>query len=220
MSLRAIGLVFACLLANCSEMALERPPKPGVPAGMIARTRPEKARTGQVLATIRPKQATVSARVASGHGGAVPADSARLAIARIFVAEAGWDSEPDHRAIFGVLRNIRGRGSMLEAARRASPRTTGIRGPLGPRGLWIATLIDSDLRPAGWTDRLGSWSAYVARWRSVRELAARLLAGDPIRSGCPDAIAWGMAQDDRIAIRRGLVRVDCGQTLNRFWRSP
>ncbi len=147
----------------------------------------------------------------------VVADTSKLAVARIFVAEAGWSSEADHRAIFQVIRNIQGSGTLLQAARRASPRTTGTRPPINRRGCWVSTLLDSDTKPAGWGEKI-HWQPYVQRWRSVRSLAARLVSGHPVQSPCKgEPVAWGGAMDDWLAIRRGLIRIDCGATLNRFW---
>lgn len=170
----------------------------------------------------------------------IPADTGKLAVSRIFVSEAGWEAEGDHRAIFGVLANIRRRNeSWLHVARRASPRATGVRPNRRPRGRMIATLLDSDARPAGWIrcrrgrplDRCnGAWGTYIERWRRVRQLAAELVHGAPIESPCPGRpIAWGGWMDDWLAERRGLERIECRApadsggtqpTLNRFWIRP
>lgn len=173
----------------------------------------------------------IPAELARGERVTWLAATPELAVARIFVSEAGWDGEEDHRAIFQVLLNIRRRGErpamILDAAQRMSSRATGVRPAHRARMRWIASLGGSDERPRGWVECgsqpcTGRWEDYVERWRAVRALAASLVRGAPVRSPCPGRpIAWGAIIDDWIAIRRGLERVKCNPaTLNRFWQRP
>ncbi len=73
----------------------------------------------------------------------------------------------------------------------------------------------------------GVWANYISVWEATRELAQQLYAGELRARACRrqteehgPVIAWGCSLDTAVAKRRGLVRVDCGDTTNWFYARP
>lgn len=124
--------------------------------------------------------------------------------------------------------------TVLSAMRRLSRGTTGHTAPRNARQAWTATLQDSSEPPLGWRECGvllvesgcdGSWRRYAGPWWRIRMLTRALVAqrgrGPWRGTGArPRVIAWGGEMDHWLAVRRGLVEVDCGKTENRFYAVP
>jgi len=130
----------------------------------------------------------------------------------------------DHLAILQVVETVaRLHGlEQVEALRRLAPRVAGERATTRRRQLLSAALPaeGDDGPPPEWDRALdGDWSVYGPLWHRFRD-EIEALARDGFEPPCPgEPIAWGCEQDDRIALARGLVRLDCGER-NRFWGKP
>jgi hypothetical protein len=155
---------------------------------------------------------------------AQPREDEALLLARIVVSEAGWsgfETGDAHAIAYTLLGTAAERGVSLRAAARAhSPRATGTRETTDPRLSWVAGLR-ADLRePSAWP--MGShapWSAYRARWADVlersREVATWTLEDHEAHSICAvPPVTWAARWHEP---SRGLVAIDCGDTLNRFF---
>ena len=172
-----------------------------------------------------------------------------LWLARSLVGEAGWKSVDDHVAIMNILRRrwqrleqqvpgtpfvvmVRQYAAGMSASRtRFSPRTTWVRAlpytmpataasmqdELNERG-W-AGLVYRIPPPIGWPAHL-DWAAYLPRWNRVLERSNAWAQGR-YADKCPEALHWGAPSgvDMVRAMEAGWTAVDCGDTLNRFWRS-
>lgn len=140
-----------------------------------------------------------------------------LALARICVSEASWESDRDCQAIYQVFRNTRrSTETLLGVMHRHTNRVLSQKEPLNSRQAWLQGLrLDASPPPTfprPWEGR------FERAWRSRVRLAERILT-EPNRFPCRGpVITWGGAMDDHIAIRRGLTRVNCGVTMNHFWR--
>ena len=86
---------------------------------------------------------------------------------------------------------------------------------------WTRNLPMTGLdEPEGWEPRDGTWSQYAENWSKYRDSVDLVFREgfEPPCKGKP--IAWGCADDDHIAISRGLCKLDCGNTRNWFWGRP
>lgn len=146
-------------------------------------------------------------------------------LAQLCVSESGWSSPADCAAIHAVLRATRRSDELLvETMLRHAPRLFGLRrarhDAAAARHRWVRGLRADGEEPEHWPLEHGDWGRYRPRWLEVLVFARRLVAGET-RARCERApIAWGGAMDDHVALRRGLVRVDCGATSNRYWARP
>jgi hypothetical protein len=119
-----------------------------------------------------------------------------------------------------VLRSTRRDDeTIVDTMRRHAPRVVGGLPARSDRERWVRALNAEATRPDHFPAHL-DWEDYRPRWVDVMEFTRRLLAGRT-RDRCRRSpITWGGPMDDWLAIRRGLVRVDCGDTRNRFWARP
>lgn len=151
----------------------------------------------------------------------------QLALARICVSEAGFQVEtPDCAAIHRVLVERRGRGSLLRIMRLYSDST--FDREREDRRRWIAWLHPSGKKPRGWPEETTkgtphpSWKGYRSQWLAVYEHAGAILRGE-VEPPCERAPHhWGMRGgiDLENAREGGWNEVDCGDTMNAFWRVP
>lgn len=139
-----------------------------------------------------------------------------------------------------ITECLDGEETMLSAMRRASRRAMGMVPPLSRRGHWIQNLELSCEEPEDWPERR-TWegrmrercedSARLARALVNGERSDRLTRAVPIAWGgrcerhCDDPTDLSTCRqtgacDDRIACRRGLVRVPDTRTRNAFWCRP
>ena len=146
---------------------------------------------------------------------------AALLLARICVNEAGFDGAQDCIAIAEVVRANSGEITP-GALELHAPRATGSKPPLNAHQAWTQQLDEDGTEPAAW--RLAHpalpWERYRERWLRVLRGCQLIVRGQVDRVCREVPIAWGGAMDRHIAERRGLVRVDCGNTRNEFWGRP
>jgi hypothetical protein len=141
-------------------------------------------------------------------------------------AAGGTAGEPttDTLAILQVVHDFAAwRGiSHGRALRLLAPHVSGERPPTLRRHAVIGALPASgrDL-PAGWRPELdGDWRVHSPHWARFRQRVEQL-AVLGFDAPCARAVvAWGNESDDPIAESRGLERVACGETANRFWGRP
>jgi hypothetical protein len=145
-----------------------------------------------------------------------------LWLARAMVAEAGWTSERDHVAIAYVLER---RWKHIHKEYRAITFLHVIRAycaglmpgrrSLTDRQRWVRSLdLDITLEPEGWPKTL-EWTPHSKLWKTVLDRADLWSTGslpDPCNG---EAWHWGGPMDDPEAT---MLRVDCGETLNTFYR--
>lgn len=149
-------------------------------------------------------------------------DPTVLVLARICVSEAGWDSRQDCAAIFQVLRNVRRNDeTLMGAMRRASRVVSEMWEPTTRRHRWLVNLKLDGSEPDHFPE-VADWDRhYRHRWFEVIAHARALIEGEAHAHPCPGAvIAWGGDMDDYLALQRNLIRVDCGDTANTFWKRP
>lgn len=135
-----------------------------------------------------------------------------LCAARLCVREAGWHSPADCAAILhAVQATSREDEGVCERLRRVGRRTR-------PGRAWADALParSESGPPIGWPAAV-PWEAYRQRWDRVLGAHRRWLAGRQPRPCDGIPLAWGMPVDDHVALARGLRRLDCGRTVNRFW---
>lgn len=154
---------------------------------------------------------------------AVPATAAAqgpaLALARVCVSEAGWQSvqSGDCAAIAHVLRR---RSSVGRVTRgivcQYSPRSCNKRRRVRR---WIAHLRPDMRRPDYWP-RGSSWARRRPAWRETLAHAARLVRGERLDRCRRPPDHWGARWFTVNARRYGWERVQCGPTLNAYWRIP
>lgn len=144
-----------------------------------------------------------------------------LALARICVSEGGWENDRDCAGIYQVLRNTRRSDEhLIDVMRRHSRYMIPGRTSLPARQRWVTSLDLEGTRPSDLPDS-ASWERLERPWLRRIALARALIDGRVPDRPCPaPVIAWGGTMDDHIAHRRGLARVDCGDTENRFWARP
>jgi hypothetical protein len=125
------------------------------------------------------------------------------------VAEGGWVSERDHRAIAGVLIKISRR---VKSTSLNTITLAYCRGLYRASDPWLLEL-DGDQQPPSWPKKL-RWNDYLGKWKKVLARAGMAISGklgDPCRGR---ADHWN-STSDKTPTR--LYRVNCGPTLNRFW---
>lgn len=142
----------------------------------------------------------------------------QLALARVAVSEAGLLATDDEVAAIGaVLRSRCERCRIATVARQYSSRVFDLE--RRDSRAWVAFLDPSGRRPAHWPE-VASWSRFRARWLAVYETAGRVVRGD-LEHRCTETPRhWGGPMDAARAARMGLVRIDCGDTRNDFYRLP
>lgn len=141
----------------------------------------------------------------------------QLGLARICVSEAGWVRGPDCPAILAVLRSRAERMdiSLYQAMRAYSGRTFSKARTDARR--WIADLQWHAGRPDGWPSNV-PWETYRPKWEAALDRAGGLLSNDEV-APC-DPHHWGDKHGDRLrALRAGWSQVDCGDSVNLFWRT-
>lgn len=182
------------------------------------------------LAGAQPSESADGAREPR-TGRALSRDESALAfaLAKIGVNEAGIATvRPAEIAL--IWQTVEARGltarERLEWLRGHSSCVLGEHPPLsGVRPgncSWTRWLLDSDAEPDGWSEAYPSlrWSRYIERWRQIRELSRRLVAGEIVMRPCPVApLTWGSAEDTPRALRRGLVLIDCRDESGRPTRN-
>lgn len=150
-------------------------------------------------------------------------------------------AERDAPLIYQVLRYTRRSGeTLLGAMRRHSPHVSEARPIPRPerhrRMVWVREIQLTCRRPAHFPARAAdggelNWDRdYRPRCLALFEFAQRLLDGDAAALGSwtsAPVITWGGrcedahgACDDDIAVGRGLVPFETGDTANRFWCRP
>ena len=153
-----------------------------------------------------------------------------LAMAQICVSEANWSRRNDCPAIHQVLRrrmHFRGDPNLLVTAQAYCPHATGAVRPETVRQRWVAGLNLDALEPDGWRQlnrvrrrqRLLplDWNNFVERWQWRISEARELLARP--RRVCRGVVDhWGARWWDRSHL--GWRRVNCGPTIEAFWRIP
>lgn len=155
-------------------------------------------------------------------GGAQPLPSTAEALARVCVAEAGWETSTGDCAAIVHLLVRRAERRELSTRRMAAlyssrhfdrERTDARR--------WIVGLDARAERPAGWPARL-PWPRYREDWLAALEHVRAALRGDVADPCRGEADHWGAPYggDLERATAAGWVRLDCGETRNAFWRVP
>lgn len=170
-----------------------------------------------------------------------PATPDTVLLARLCVHEAGWGRrtragwEPAaadcagihaviervrnaisrrHRACVPYSRAMRAYSSSLFDVERSDPKC-------------YAPFLDaSGLEPACWGGTV-PWERRRDSWAALLSAAERIYRGElshsceapPHHWGCGDAAIAQGCQDHARALRLGMDRVDCGPTLNRFYRA-
>lgn len=125
-----------------------------------------------------------------------------------------------------------------------SPRASGVRASRSRRTIWTSHLTTSCEEPHGWptTEGHAPWTSYRRRCASMVRVIRQIVRGRGPEA-CPRSsrpIAWGCdptrreaqrevlgiprpqmsCNDTGIARRRGLQRLNCGETNNAFWCRP
>ena len=148
-------------------------------------------------------------------------DSSPVAVLARVCGKEAWPSRDgrgfaDCPAIGETLRRV-GRGDVVRGARLHSVKV------FQPERLkqrpWIAFLRADrpDEQPRGWPANM-SWTAQRPLWRALVALSRSTLEG-PGEPPCePDT--WGGPMDRERARRLRYIRVDCGPTLNDFYKNP
>lgn len=153
-----------------------------------------------------------------------------LAVAKVCVNEAGWDSPPDCDLIWQVVRS-HGETDLerLRWLRCHSPRV------LDPEGRfcgedrkrcakdrgncwWSRNLTTTGRKPSGWSEtEVVPWARYRSRWLRVVTYCKALVAGGIPPRGWPCARApdtWGGDMDEEEALDAGMVPLECRGTKN------
>jgi hypothetical protein len=165
--------------------------------------------------------------VAAGTEGHGAKRATQLALARICVSEAGFQVKTnDCAAIYRVLKGRKNGGPLLRIMRRYS--TNAFDRSRTDRRRWVAWLNSPGHKPKGWPQRTKRdtphppWSSFRPLWFDVYEHAGAILRGE-VESPCdkpPDHWGGRFGIDLRRARAAGWEEVDCGNTLNAFWRVP
>lgn len=140
----------------------------------------------------------------------------KLWLARAMVSEADW-SKPDHAAIAWTLfrrwEQHHARDDAWTLLAQIKAYCAGFRATHS-RSRWVLALEGED-KPIGWKDEEASWEVYRPAWLRVRAFVEAWGEGrvrDPCRG---QASHWGGTMDRP---SKGSIPVDCGQTLNIFYR--
>lgn len=145
-----------------------------------------------------------------------------LTLAKVCLAEVGWEVGSDCRAILRVLQN-RPYPTITEAAKRYNARATGFRAPLTVRQKWISNLTRDGREPKGWPASGPPWRLFRTKWLArVRQADALLREAARVGSPCRDEKGkpcepqhWGGPMD---RAPRHYERITCGTTRNTFYR--
>lgn len=143
-----------------------------------------------------------------------------LILARVLVNECGWEPTDDGPAIHHVLTQRAQRmGVSYEQAARRYSRTTFEANLLPANRRWVA-FVDSDSAPLSWPGNLDWSKTYAPRWRRILRFATQIVEGKEAPLCRPDH--WGAAGGWNFerSLRLGWIEVDCGNTVNAFWRLP
>lgn len=147
-----------------------------------------------------------------------------LALAKVIVNEAGWESRPD---AYLIWQTVRGSGQTAEARlawlREHSSCVLGTEPLTGRRARgfgnchWTRNLTDSDAEPAGWPAGL-PWDRHVPLWRRIRAFSRHL-----VRVRAPQVCSerphtWGGRMDEERALERGMRPLGCTGTVNEGYR--
>ena len=137
-----------------------------------------------------------------------------IVLARVCAKEAGFGGFADCPPIAAVLLKV-GRGDVVRGARLHSRR---VFDPVALRHRpWIAYLRGDGAQPTGWPANV-SWRNQRPRWLRLVALARGVLDGPGEAPCAPDT--WGGPMDRERARRIGYVRINCGPTVNDFYRNP
>jgi len=151
-----------------------------------------------------------------------------LALSRVAVSESGFSSPEDQGAILAVLCDVRDRArrrsgrrlSLAWAARKYSPYATGVRHPRRSRHVWVRGLNLALEKPAGWPDSRANWLRYRKMWANLLWRSQKFIEGTMAHE-CEEVVNhWGGSMDRYRAVRARWVLVNCGNTLNEYWRYP
>lgn len=143
-------------------------------------------------------------------------DSDKLWLARMLVAEMGW--EPSEQLAAAAHATVVNRA---QAHRRTYRQGLNYSVPMqrddGHRD-WVRHLRDDNEAPRGWPGTRESWERFRPQWVVVRELASRVYDGE-VRHNCDgEPWHWGSVHimTDRQGLsslrRQGFVLLDCGDT--------
>ena len=141
-----------------------------------------------------------------------------LAVSKVCVNEAGFDSLPDCALIWQVVEAQRGINSeRLVWLERHSARVLGDRRCFPGRNCnWTRNLVWGSAEPAGWPTDL-PWQPL--KWRRVLEYVSRLVSGEETRRPCdetPDT--WDGAAWHEENLARGYTPIECEGTRNLGYR--
>lgn len=166
------------------------------------------------------------ASAASAHALLPPEQwtpQARIALGQAWVAEADWDADTDHLAISYVLlrrwNDIHERFPAVAFSTVVRAYCSGLElsanpSKLSPRLRWVRQLNETGERPLDWPSKI-PWEPFRQRWVKVLERVDAWAAGelpDPCRGL---ARHFGGTMD---APGKLMEKVECGQTLNTFYR--
>ena len=140
--------------------------------------------------------------------------SPAVVLARVCVKEASFGGFADCPPIGSVLLRV-GRGDVVRGARLYSPRAFDP-SRLGRRP-WIAWLRANGSKPESWPEHL-SWPNHRSSWERMIALAQSVIDGPGEAPCTPDH--WGGPMDHFRAVRNGWIQLDCGPTVNEFWKVP
>lgn len=147
-------------------------------------------------------------------------DRLALAIAKVAVNEAGFDSPADVALIWQVVER-HAPDERLPFLKRHSPCVLRAEDPGRRRGNceWTRNLRWSDAEPDGWPSGI-PWERYADRWARVRAFTRGLVNGSVRRRPCAEQpITWGSRRlDIQQALSRGLEPLGCVGTLNEGFR--
>jgi hypothetical protein len=155
--------------------------------------------------------------------------SDQLALARVAASECGLTgcTEQEVAAIGAVLRARCSSCRLATSARLYSSRVFD-QNRTDDRA-WIAFLSPTGHEPERWPSTIrvrgervphAPWAIYRERWLAIYEWAGRVVRGELAHACEQPPVHWGGPMDDARAARLGLVRVDCGETRNRFYVLP
>lgn len=159
----------------------------------------------------------------------IPRPAEVFILSRIAYHETSGQSDADHIAIDAVIRNKGARYGVpyVTMARRYARRATcagdctGRNAPRGRRTAWIQQLFPGAYRPPLFP-RSTPWASTRRTWLRVLRMSREILMGwhpapcEPMDWGCES-----QGCNDTPGYLRNhprACRVDCGETLNVFWR--
>lgn len=148
------------------------------------------------------------------------------------IQDGGTDGVPTADCL-GIIQTARSwarwQGKSVEQAlRRLAPHVTGTQPAKSSRHAAYAALpAASAVKPEAWDESVhGDWRVHGPRWVLLRDAVRTLLTSDSKPSDAAPSpcdghpVTWGCKEDEKIALARGLVRLQCGWTKNSFWGLP